>query len=247
VGISPKAMEMAEKVDRETGSHIKIGIATMSLKNADVWGRAENHPDGTYTETIFDHEKKQSDNIVIQETKRKNMEGDDPVILTRKITFNHMSQPEQVMIYDGSGRYKYHGLFVYDSMGRLIEQQLRSSNGAPLRRIVQKYSPTGDFLPLETYDYSENLPQDLQLVITKSSDIEQQQLEEMNRLLYEAAESKGFMANRKRKKAEAAAQKFQEQFQNRNAAPTATASAAPSATAKEVGGRKFQLFKRRPK
>ncbi|MDF1811563.1 MAG: hypothetical protein P1V20_05100, partial [Verrucomicrobiales bacterium] len=234
-------------VSEKTGNHVKIDFSTMSFKDPDVWGRAENHTDGTYTETIFDYENKQADNLVVQETRRKSMTGDDPLLLTRKIILNQMGAPEEVMIFDGSGRYKYHGKFIYDSMGRMVEEQLRDASGQPLRRTVQEYTATGEHLPLKTWDYVSSVPSDLRLVVTNSEEMYRDQLQEMNRQL-EDAEGKGLFANRKKRKIEEKAREMQEQFSQRNAAPT-QAPEIPEATAtaakEESGGKRFRLFGKR--
>lgn len=236
------AFIMPTEVNRaEAGNHVRIKFKKKMPKATDVWGRAENHPDGTYTETISDIKDKQSDNLIIQHTRKKSMIGESPIILIRKITLNHLGQPDEVMIYDGSNNYKYHGQFVYDSMGRLIEEQLRSANGVPLRRTVQKYSPTGDYLPLETYDYVKNIPKDLQLVITSTDPLEQQKLEELN-AMYGQAKRQGLFAGRKKKKAAQKALELQEQMSGATASPAQPQAATQP---KEVGGKKFQLFKRR--
>jgi hypothetical protein len=169
VVLTPDAVQKARAAGVKS-----IGIDTIPLKDADVWGRAENHPDGTYTETIFDDnpENQQYQNLVVQKTRKKSLSGDDPVILTRKISLNQLGQPAEVRIYEGdgsSGRYKYHGKFIYDSRGRLIEQQLRDSQGKPLRRVIQDYTTDGTPLPLKTVDYASNFPSDLQLVVSRDN------------------------------------------------------------------------------
>lgn len=169
VVLTPDAIQKAKAAGVKS-----IGINTIPLKDADVWGRAENHPDGTYTETIFDDnpENKQYQNLVVQKTRKKSLSGDDPIFLTRKISLNQLGQPAEVRIFEGdgsSGRYKYHGKFIYDSRGRLIEQQLRDSQGKPLRRVIQDYAPDGTPLPLKTVDYASTFPSDLQLVVSRDN------------------------------------------------------------------------------
>ncbi|MDF1752235.1 MAG: hypothetical protein P1U89_05590 [Verrucomicrobiales bacterium] len=225
---------------QNAGSHVKIKFKKKMPKETSIWGRAENHSDGTYTETISDIEHVQADNLVIQHTKKKSLTGDDPIVLERKITLNPSGNPDEVMIYDGRGSYKYRGKFVYDNFGRVIEQRLWSSSGAPLRKVVQKYDHQGEPLPLETYDYSKNIPADLQLVVTQTDPLEQQKLEEINSL-YQQAQGKGLFANRKKRQADIKAAELQERMD----AAKAFQEQQPAAAASEVGGNRFRLFSKR--
>jgi hypothetical protein len=254
---STPAYVMPTKLSSEkTGSHVKIAFQPRSMnKEVKSWGRAENHPDGTYTETIFDDRKENEklENLVIQKTKRKSLtDKEDILVQTRQISLNGNGLPDEVLILDASGKPTYRGKFIYDPMGRILEEQLRSFDGTPLRRIVQKYSPTNEPLPLETYDYVKNLPKDLKLIVTPADQEVLDQLAEINNRLVAAEKSGKF----NKKKLEAEARALQENFDRRNSvpvqpAPQVTASATPinqpaTAASPETGGKKFQLFKRKP-
>ncbi len=253
---STPAFVMATNLSAEkAGSHVKIEFQPRRMnKETKFWGRAENHPDGTYTETVFDDNTEKIENLVVQHTRRKSMTGDDTLIQTRQISLNSSGLPDEVLIMDASGKPKYRGKFLYDPMGRILEEQLRDINGTPLRRTVQKYSPTNEPLPLETYDYVKNLPKELKLIVTPTDQVILDQLAEINTQLIEA-EKKGKFNNLKKKKLEADAREIQENFDRKNSAPPqqtaeVTASAAPvtqpSKITEETGGKKFQLFRKKP-
>ena len=177
---------------------------------------------------------------------------------------NLMGQPDEVRIYgppfvqdaqnQWSGQFKYKGKFVYDPMGRLLEEQMMDSKGALVRRRVQDYDINGEPLPIETFYDDARIPNDLRLVVNKelfggiAMDPEMEaKLNEINRR-YNQQKSKGFFANRKRKQAEEQAAQLQRQMSPSSppvyqgtAQPVPAATAAPAQTAKKG----FQLFRRR--
>ena len=80
--------------------------------------------------------------------------------------------PDEVMIYAGgeNGKLKYRGKHLYDQFGRFSEEHLFSSDGTLIRRKVQEYSSEGKRLPLRSWDYVDNVPNHLQLVVTRESE-----------------------------------------------------------------------------
>ncbi len=165
----------AKQLAREAGVNMQIGYT--DLRDAEVWGRAENHTDGTYTETVIDDsgdaDRQKDQNVITQRTRRRitdfdnpNAPTEDPVIMTRKIYLNQIGRPDHVRIYDAADRYKYMGKFVYDPLGRMVEQHLRDAQGKPLRRVIQDYDAQGQPLPLKNVDYVKDIPRDLQLMVT---------------------------------------------------------------------------------
>ncbi|MEM7602201.1 MAG: hypothetical protein AAF357_12395, partial [Verrucomicrobiota bacterium] len=132
-------------------------IGQMAGKNAEIWGRAIHHSDGTFTESKQDN----LSNTLEQETKSRN----GVLLQKRTIMLDQYSRPSEVMIYDGRNQFKYRGLLLYDALGRFAEEQVFDSGGTLLRRKVQEYTPQGLKMPLRSWDYVENVPEDLRLVI----------------------------------------------------------------------------------
>mgnify|MGYP007112105004 CR=1 FL=1 len=51
------------------------------------------------------------------------MTGDDTLVQIRQISLNAAGLPDEVLILDPAGKPKYRGKFVYDPMGRILEEQ----------------------------------------------------------------------------------------------------------------------------
>jgi len=129
----------------------------------DHWARSIQHSDGSYTETNAQVGMK----FIDQVTKSKN----GVILLRRNISLDPRGQPKEVLMYDGHDKYKYRGIFLYDSLGRFQEEWLYDTKGKPLRRKYQEYAPDGKPLPLKTIDYVEDIPDDLRLVVTRESEL----------------------------------------------------------------------------
>tara|TARA_R110000850_G_scaffold239282_3_gene364102 strand:+ start:411 stop:1271 length:861 start_codon:yes stop_codon:yes gene_type:complete len=127
-----------------------------------VWGRAIHHSDGSYTESHQDN----VDSFLEQTTFSKN--GTE--IRKRSINLDEHGRPSEIMIYDGRGAFKYRGQQIYDQSGRFAEEQIFDAEDTLIRRKVQEYTAQGMRLPLRSWDYAENIPKDLQLVITRESE-----------------------------------------------------------------------------
>ncbi|MDF1659533.1 MAG: hypothetical protein P1U58_18090 [Verrucomicrobiales bacterium] len=135
-------------------------MSEMSGKDAEIWGRSIHHSNGTYTESKQDN----LTNTLEQETMSKN-----GVRLQRRLVMLDQSgRPAEVMIYDGREQFKYRGVLLYDNLGRFIEEQVHDSSGTLIRRRIQEYTPQGYKMPLRSWDYVDNIPDDLKLVITKN-------------------------------------------------------------------------------
>lgn len=134
-------------------------ISEMTGKNAEIWGRAIHHSDGTYTESKQDN----LSNTLEQETKSKN----GTRLQRRKVMLDQSGRPSEVMIYDGRDQFKYRGLLLYDAMGRFAEEQVYDAAGTLIRRKVQEYTQQGLKMPVRSWDYVANIPADLRLVITE--------------------------------------------------------------------------------
>lgn len=134
-------------------------ISRMNGKNADIWGRAIHHTDGSYTESKQDN----LSNTLEQETKSKN----GVRLQRRMVMLDQSGRPAEVMIYDGRDQFKYRGMLLYDTLGRFVEEQVYDAQGTLIRRKVQEYTPQGLKKPARSWDYVENIPPDLRLVITQ--------------------------------------------------------------------------------
>ena len=128
---------------------------------ADVWGRGIHHKDGSITESKQDTNTKTLEQI----TKKNNV-----ALQRRMIMLDQYGRPTEVMIYDGRGTFKYRGVQVYDTFGRFAEEQIYNPNGDLIRRKVQGYTPQGAKMPVRSWDYIDNVPADLRLVITRESE-----------------------------------------------------------------------------
>ena len=137
-------------------------IGRMEGKSADIWGRAIYHSDDSFTESKQDNENQTLEQI----TKSAN----GVVLQRRMVTLDRYGRPSEILIYDGRGTFKYRGRQIYDMMGRFNEEQLYSSDGTLIRRKVQEYTPDGQKKPLRSWDYVENIPPDLRLVITRENE-----------------------------------------------------------------------------
>jgi len=125
------------------------------------WGRAIHHPDGTYTQSVAEPGMSKME----QETRSKN----GTLLQRRLISLDEYGRAKEVLIYDGRDTFKYRGILFYDGSGRFREEQLFAANGTPLRRKVQEYDLEGKKLPLRSWDYVDNVPSDLQLVVTRQA------------------------------------------------------------------------------
>jgi hypothetical protein len=132
--------------------------------NIDVWGRSIYHSDGSYTES---QEHNEGQGFLQQTTYSKN----GVEIQRRSITLDQRGMPDEVLIYAGgdNGKLRYRGKHLYDQLGRFSEEHLFSSDGTLIRRKVQEYSAEGKRLPLRSWDYVENVPSDLKLLITREN------------------------------------------------------------------------------
>lgn len=137
-------------------------IGRMQAREIEVWARRIQHSDGTYTESTED----QRNNSLEQVTKSEN----GTTLKRRTIRLDRYGRPAEVLIRDGRGDFKYRGVLVYDQMGRFSEEQLFDAEGTLIRRKVQEYTANGLKKPLRAWDYIENVPADLKLVITRQSE-----------------------------------------------------------------------------
>lgn len=140
-------------------SQYKVRLGQMQGKPVDIWGRAIHHSDGSFTESKQDT----ITNTLEQLTKSKN-----GVLLQRRmVMLDEFGRPGEVLIYDGREQFKYRGVQIYDPLGRFSEEHLYDAKGTLIRRKVQEYNPRGEKLPLRSWDYVANVPEDLKLVITR--------------------------------------------------------------------------------
>lgn len=139
-------------------------LGEQDSKMIHVWGRAIHHTDGSYTESKQD----ETTNTLEQITKSEN----GVKLQRRMVMLDDMGRPTEVMIYDGREQFKYRGVQIYDRLGRFQEEQLFDSKGTLIRRKVQEYDPQGRKLPVRSWDYVANVPEDLKLVITRESEAE---------------------------------------------------------------------------
>jgi hypothetical protein len=147
---------------RQALSQYGAKLSQMSGKQVDIWGRAIHHSDGSYTESKQD----MLTNTLTQETKSKN----GTRLQRRMISLDQMGRPSEAMIYDGRDQFKYRGIQLYDTLGRFSEEQIYDAAGTLIRRKVQEYTVRGEKLPVRSWDYVANVPEDLKLIITRESE-----------------------------------------------------------------------------
>lgn len=150
------------EAQRQGLSQYNVHLGEMVGKPVDIWGRAIHHSNGTYTESRQDIRT----NTLEQITKSKN----GTRLQRRMIVLNAQGNPSEVMIYDGRDQFKYRGIQVYDALGRFAEEQIYDTAGTLIRRKVQEYNPQGQMLPMRSWDYVTNVPEDLKLVITREEE-----------------------------------------------------------------------------
>ncbi|NLT71356.1 MAG: hypothetical protein GXX91_11775 [Verrucomicrobiaceae bacterium] len=150
------------EAQRQALSQYGVRLGEMTGKQVDIWGRAIHHSDETYTESKQD----MLTNTLKQVTKSKN----GTRLQTRMISLDQMGRPSEVMIYDGRGQFKYRGVQLYDTLGRFSEEQIYDAKGTLIRRKVQEYTARGEKLPVRSWNYVANVPEDLKLVITRESE-----------------------------------------------------------------------------
>ena len=150
------------EAQRQGLSQYNVHLGQMAGKPVDIWGRAIHHSNGTYTESRQDVQT----NTLEQITKSKN----GTRLQRRMIILNAQGSPSEVMIYDGRDQFKYRGIQVYDALGRFAEEQIYDTAGTLIRRKVQEYNAQGQLLPLRSWDYVANVPEDLKLVITQEEE-----------------------------------------------------------------------------
>lgn len=138
-----------------------VKLRQMQGKVVDVWGRGIHHTDGSFTESKQDTKTK-----TLEQVTKKN----DVILQRRMIMLDQFGRPTEVMIYDGRGTFKYRGVQVYDAFGRFSEEQIYNPSGELIRRKVQGYTPQGAKMPVRSWDYVDNIPADLKLVITRDSE-----------------------------------------------------------------------------
>ena len=143
-------------------SQYNVKLGQMNGKPVDIWGRAIHHSDGSFTESKQD----MLTNTLEQITKSKN----GVKLQRRMVTLDELGRPGEVLIYDGRDQFKYRGVQIYDTFGRFSEEQLYDAKGTLIRRKVQEYDPRGEKMPLRSWDYVANVPEDLKLVITRESE-----------------------------------------------------------------------------
>ncbi len=146
---------------RRTFAQVNPRLKQMQGKVVDVWGRGIHHADGSFTESKQDTKTK-----TLEQITKKN----DVTLQRRMIMLDQFGRPTEVMIYDGRGTFKYRGVQVYDSFGRFAEEQIYDPTGKLIRRKVQGYTPQGAKMPVRSWDYVDNIPADLKLVITRESE-----------------------------------------------------------------------------
>lgn len=160
-GIGGGDMILPEGARQAFGEH-KVKLGVMQGKPIDIWGRAIHHGDESFTESRQDN----TTNTLEQVTKSKN----GVELQRRMISLDERGRPSEVMIYDGRKQFKYRGVLLYDTFGRFSEEQTYDAKGTLIRRKVQEYSARGEKLPLRSWDYVANVPEDLKLVITRDDE-----------------------------------------------------------------------------
>ncbi len=161
-GIGGGDMILPEGVQQALGEHnVKLGM--MQGKPVDIWGRAIHHGDESFTESRQDN----TTNTLEQITKSKG----GVELQRRLVSLDERGRPSEVMIYDGRKQFKYRGVLLYDTSGRFSEEQTYDAKGTLIRRKVQEYSARGEKLPLRSWDYVANVPEDLKLVITRDDGV----------------------------------------------------------------------------
>ncbi len=162
LGQNPFSTMYMTTEQRQRFSMYNANLGQQKEGNVDLWYRAIHHEDNTFTETLSNV----GDKTVEQQTKSKN----GVLLLKRIVSLGEYDQPKEVLIYDGRDRLKYRGVMLYDNRGRFREEHLFDTDEKLLRRKVQEYDEKGNRLPQRMWDYAENIPSDLRLVITETSE-----------------------------------------------------------------------------
>ena len=107
------------------------------------------HDDGTQTTTIFDPEKRTTEEIT-QTSKGK---------VLRKVTYllDDANQPLGSIVYDGKGTVLYRASYRRDGMNRIDEENITSKDGKPMRRRVYTYGANNKVVRVDEYDPAGNL------------------------------------------------------------------------------------------
>ncbi len=150
------------EAQRQALSQYGVKLSQMNGKAVDIWGRAIHHSDGSFTESKQD----MLTNTLEQVTKSKN----GTRLQRRMISLDSVGRPSEAMIYDGRDQFKYRGLQLYDQLGRFSEEQIYDAAGTLIRRKVQEYTARGEKLPVRSWDYVANVPDDLKFIITREDE-----------------------------------------------------------------------------
>lgn len=134
-------------------------LGYQDIRQIHTWGRAIYHSDGSFTEST----KPKALNSMIQETKSPN----GVLLFKRVISLDSYGRPEEVLIYDGRGLFRFRGEIVYDNQGRFREEVIFDAKNQLIRRRIQEYQPNGQAGGLKIVDDLSKVPADLKLVITR--------------------------------------------------------------------------------
>lgn len=215
-GLAGGDMIMTEDMRRSFDPRHKVGLGYMKGEAIAVWGRAIHHSDKTYTESELDADTKSLE----QRTKSEN----GVLLQRRQILLDQWGRPAEILIYDGRGDFKYRGIQIYDVRGRFSEEQIYDPNDKLIRRKVQEYSPDGQKMPVRSWDYIENVPDDLKLVITRESEDPTRQVAQNNR--EEKQKKNWFGGNSRPPQGNTPPQPVAQPMQQYQAAPPASAEPA---------------------
>ncbi len=143
----------------DTGKVEGSTLVYKDIREIDTWGRAIYHSDGSYTEST----KPKAQNSMIQETKSPN----GVLLFRRVISLDAHGRPEEVLIYDGRGLFRFRGEIIYDNQGRFQEERIFDPHNQMIRSRVQEYLPNGQPGEFKIVDDLSKVPPDMKLVITR--------------------------------------------------------------------------------
>ncbi|MCE9519847.1 MAG: hypothetical protein K8R87_09885 [Verrucomicrobia bacterium] len=108
------------------------------------------HTNGTRTESVKDMFKHE-----IAET---TFDGRGIVIVKKKFLLNENGDPTQGTIYDGADNVIARAQFIFDDLGRVVEERCTNTQNEVYQRVIRKYDSSGKPLQPEVFNYAVKSP-----------------------------------------------------------------------------------------
>jgi hypothetical protein len=108
------------------------------------------HTNGTRTESVKDMFKHE-----IAET---TFDARGIAITKKKFLLNENGDPTQGTIYDGADNVIARAQFIFDDLGRVVEERRTNTQNEMYQRVIRKYDSSGKPLPPEVFNYAVKAP-----------------------------------------------------------------------------------------